>query len=183
MDMKPVVNTFAKNWWVLFIRGILAVLFGLMAFALPGLTLVLLYGIYALADGLTTLWVGGSSRAWSFVLIGILGVVVGVYTFIYPGVTAVALLYLIAAWAIVRGFFETIAAIQLRKEISNEWVLTTSGIISIIFGVVLVANPAAGALAMVWVIGIYAVAFGVMMIVLAFRVRGLPKRLERSTQA
>jgi len=177
MTNFPIHNAFANKWWVLLIRGILAVLFGIMAFALPGLTLVtlvLLYGFYALADGLTALWVGGSSRAWSFVLVGVLGIIAGIFTFIYPGITAIALLYLIAVWAIARGIFEIVTAVQLRKEISNEWALITGGIISIILGVVLIANPTTGALAMVWVIGAFAVVFGVMMIVLAFRVRGLP---------
>jgi uncharacterized membrane protein HdeD (DUF308 family) len=180
MPTLPILEAFAKNWWVLLIRGILAVLFGIMAFTLPGLTLltlVFLYGIYALADGLTALWVGGKSRAWWFVLLGILGVIVGICTFIYPGITAVALLYLIAAWSIVHGIFEVVTAIQLRKEISNEWMLILGGIISIIFGVVLIANPSAGALAMIWLIGVYALVFGVMMIILAFRLRGLPGRL------
>ena len=94
----------------------------------------------------------------------------------------IALLYLIAAWALVRGIFEIVTAIQLRKEISYEWALIISGLISIIFGIVLLANPGAGALAMVVVIGAFALMFGVMMIVLAFRVRGLPKRLERLPQ-
>jgi uncharacterized membrane protein HdeD (DUF308 family) len=176
------LGAFAKSWWVLLIRGILAVLFGVMAFALPGLTvvtLVLLYGVYALADGLTALWVGGRARAWWFVLLGVLGVIVGIVTFISPAITAIALLYLIAAWAILRGIFEMIAAIQLRKEIRNEWMLILGGILSILLGVVLIVNPVAGALAMIWVIGAYALVFGVMMIVLAFRLRGLPERLER----
>jgi uncharacterized membrane protein HdeD (DUF308 family) len=186
MAPLPAVNAFARNWWVLLIRGMLAVLFGIMVFALPGLTgvtLVLLYGVYALADGLTALWIGGSARAWSLVLVGVLGVIVGIYTFIYPGITAIALLYLIALWAIIRGIFEMVTAIQLRKEISNEWALIIGGIVSILFGVVLVANPAAGALAMVWIIGTYALAFSLMMIVLAFRVRGLPQCLARSPRA
>src|SRR5574339_682728 len=96
MTTFSILDAFAKNWWVLLIRGILAVLFGVMALTLPGLTLVtlvLLYGVYALADGLTALWVGGQARAWWFVLLGILGVAVGIYTFINPGITAVALLY------------------------------------------------------------------------------------------
>ncbi len=182
MATLPILGAFAKNWWVLLIRGILAVLFGVMAFTLPGLTLVtlvLLYGVYALADGLTALWVGGRSRALWLALVGVLGVIVGIYTFINPGITSIALLYLIAAWAIVRGIFEIITAIHVRKEISNEWALILGGIFSIIFGVVLIAKPAAGALAMIWVIGAYALVFGLMMIVLAFRVRGLPERLER----
>lgn len=182
MTAFSILDAFAKNWWVLLIRGIFAVLFAVMAFTLPGptlVTLVLLYGIYAFADGMTALFVGGSARAWWLVLPGILGVMVGICTFIYPGITAVALLYLIAAWALVRGVFEIVTAIQLRKEISNEWMMILGGILSIIFGVVLVANPAAGALAVVWIIGVYAFIFGSMMIVLAFRLRGLSGRLEK----
>ena len=182
MTTFPIANALAKNWWVLLIRGLLAVVFGILAFVLSGstlLTLVLLYGIYALADGLTAFWVGGRSRAWWLLLVGVLGIIVGILTFIYPGITAVALLYLIAGWAIVRGIFEIIAAIQLRKEISYEWMLVLGGILSILFGVVLIVNPAAGALAMISVIGAYALVFGLVMIVLAFRLRGLPKRLER----
>jgi len=178
----PFVNAMAKNWWALLIRGILAVLFGVLAFAKPDvtlLTLVLLFGVYTLADGIMALFVGGITRAWWLVLAGGLGVLVGIYAFINPRITAVALLYLIAAWAMVRGVFEIVAAIQLRKEISYEWALILGGIISILFGVVLVANPAAGALAMLWVIGAYALLFGVMMIILAFRLRGLPGRLEK----
>lgn len=182
MTTFSILDAFAKNWWVLLIRGILAVLFAVMAFTLPGLTLVtlvLLYGVYALADGLTALWVGGRARAWWFALLGILGVIAGVFTFIYPGITAIALLYLIAVWAVVRGVFEIVTAIQLRKEISNEWMLIIAGILSVLFGGALVANPAAGALAVVWIIGSYAFIFGLMIIVLAFRLRGLPGRLEK----
>jgi uncharacterized membrane protein HdeD (DUF308 family) len=183
MTAFPILDGFAKNWWVLLIRGVLAVLFAVMALMLPGLTLVmlvLLYGIYAFADGLAALWVGGRARAWWFVLLGLIGVIAGVFTFIYPGITAVALLYLIAAWAIVRGVFEIMTAIQLRKEISNEWLLIIAGILSIIFGGALVTNPASGALAVVWIIGTYAFIFGLMMIVLAFRLRRSPGRLEKS---
>jgi uncharacterized membrane protein HdeD (DUF308 family) len=182
MATFSILEAFAKNWWVLLIRGILAVLFAVMAFTFPGLTLVtlvLLYGVYAFADGLTAIWVGGTARAWWFVLLGILGVGVGICTFIYPGITAVALLYLIAAWAVVRGVFEIVTAIQLRKEISNEWLLVIAGVLSVLFGVALVANPAAGALAVVWIIGTYALIFGLMMIALAFRLRGLSRRSEK----
>jgi uncharacterized membrane protein HdeD (DUF308 family) len=185
MATLPIANALASNWWLLLFRGILAVLFGLMAFAWPALTLVtliLLYGAYALVDGLTALWVGVSSRAWGLVLFGLLGVGVGIYAFVLPGITAIVLLYLIAAWALVRGIFEIVTAIQLRREINNEWVLILSGIISILFAIVLVVNPEAGALAMVMVIGAFALIFGVMLIVLAFRIRGLPRRLERLAQ-
>lgn len=182
MITLPIATALARNWWLLLIRGILAVLFGLMAFAWPTLTLVtlvLLYGAYAFVDGLTAIWFAVRSRAWGLLFFGILGVIVGIYTFFFPANAALLLLYLIAAWALVRGIFEIITAIQLRKEINYEWALVVSGLISIIFGIVLVANPGAGALAMVVVIGAFALMFGVMTIVLAFRVRGLPKRLDR----
>ena len=147
MITLPIATALARNWWLLLIRGLLAVLFGLIAFAWPALTLVtlvLIYGAYAFVDGLTAIWVGVSSRAWGVLLFGILGVVVGIYTLFFPGVTAIALLYFIAAWALVRGIFEIVTAIQLRKEISYEWALVISGLISIIFGIVLIANPRGG---------------------------------------
>ena len=172
MATRPAADAFAGKWWVLLIRGILAVLFGVMAFALPGLTLVtlvLLYGAYALADGLTALWVGGSARAWPLVLAGMLGVGVGVYAFIYPRTTAVVLLYVIAAWGIIRGVNDFITAYLLRKDLKNVSELVIAGIVSILFGAWLLVNPARGALAMVWFIGGYAIIFGVAMIVHALR--------------
>jgi len=172
----------AKQWWVLLVRGILALLFGIVAVALPSLTLlalVMLFGVYVLLDGMVVLWVGVGARAWWLVIVGILGLIAGILAFVYPSITAVALLCLIAAWAIVRGMFEIIAAIQLRKEISNQWTLIIGGIVSILFGVVLVARPSVGALAMVWVIGVFALVFGVAMIVLSFQLRALPERLKK----
>lgn len=174
MATLPVANAFAGKWWVLLTRGILAVLFGVMAFALPGLTLVtlvLLYGVYAFADGLAALWVGGSARAWPLVLIGILGVIVGIYTFVYPGITAVVLLYVIAVWGIIRGAGDLISAYLLRKDLKNVSELVIAGIVSILFGAWLLVNPARGAVAMVWFIGGYAIIFGVAMIVHALRLR------------
>ena len=182
MTTFSILDAFARNWWVLLMRGILAVLFAIMTFTVPGLTLVtlvLLYGVYALADGLTALFVGGSSRSWSLVLAGVVGVLVGISTFILPGITAVALLYLIAAGAIVRGVFEIVTAIELRKEIRHEWLLVVAGLFSILFGLALVANPVAGALAVVWIIGAYAFIFGLMMIVLSFRLHSLPRHVEK----
>jgi uncharacterized membrane protein HdeD (DUF308 family) len=181
MSTFPLLDALAKNWWVLLVRGIIAVLFGILAFARPGLTLVALvlcYGAYAFLDGVTALWAGAFARAGWLVLSGLLGVAVGLGTFFFPGITALALFYLVAAWAIVRGIFEVIAAIQLRKVITGEWVLILSGIFSIIFGVLLLAYPAPGVLALVWLIGAYALIYGVVMIVLAFRLHSLPGKLE-----
>ena len=181
MSAFPILDAYTKHWWVLLIRGLLGLLFGGMAFAWPGPTLValvLLYGAYALVDGMTALSVGVMARVWWLVLSGLAGVAVGIGTFFYPGITAVALFYLIAAWAIVRGIFEIIAAIELRKEISGAWALVVAGIFSIIFGLLFVAYPAPGVLALVWLIGVYAVVFGAVMIVLAILLRGLPGKLE-----
>lgn len=181
MSNFPLVEAFAKNWWVLLVRGIFAVLFGVAAFAWPGPTLValvFLYGAYALVDGVTALGAGAFARNWWLVISGVLGIIVGVGTFFYPGITAVALFYLIAAWAVIRGVFEIVAAIQLRKVITGEWALILGGIFSIIFGVVLIAYPVPGVLALVWLIGAYALVFGVTMIVMAFQLRSLPQKLE-----
>jgi uncharacterized membrane protein HdeD (DUF308 family) len=105
------------------------------------------------------------------ILAGVAGIITGVLTFLWPGLTALVLLYFIAGWAIVTGIFEVAAAIRLRKEIEGEWLLIIGGIASVLFGVLLVINPGAGALASVWIIGSYALIFGILMIVLAFRLR------------
>jgi uncharacterized membrane protein HdeD (DUF308 family) len=186
MPVYEMVEAFARNWWVLLLRGIVSILFGIVAFTFPGLTLVtlvFLYGAYALVDGIIALWAGVGSRAWALALAGVLGLVVGVAAFLLPGITAVALLVVIAAWAIAHGIFEIVAAIRLRKEITNEWALGLAGAFSVLFGIVLISNPAAGALAMIWVIGAYAIVFGVMMAILAFRIRGMRGRLEQPRRA
>ena len=177
------LETLARNWWAVVLRGVCAILFGLAAFAWPGITLavlILLYGAYALADGvLAVIW---SVRArqggfpWGVFLAGVAAIVAGLFAFVWPGLTALALLYLIAAWAIVRGVFEIIAAIRLRKEIENEWLLGLSGFVSIVLGVLLLAWPGVGVLAVLWWIGAFAIVFGVLTIVLGFRLKGLRGR-------
>ena len=169
----------ARNWWVLAIRGIAAILFGVGAFLWPDLTLavlVLLFGAYTLVDGVFAVIAGIAARKeqqrwWMMILEGLAGIVVGILTFVIPGITALVLLYLIAAWSIVTGVLEIAAAIRLRKEIKGEWVLILAGIASVIFGVILILFPGAGALAVIWLIGSYALVFGVLMLVLAFRLR------------
>jgi uncharacterized membrane protein HdeD (DUF308 family) len=108
---------------------------------------------------------------WAFVVIGILGILAGVVTFLWPGITALALLALIAAWALFMGVFQIIAAIRLRKEMEHEWLLALSGVLSVIFGVFMLARPEAGALAVVWLIAAYSIAFGILLIVLGFRLK------------
>jgi uncharacterized membrane protein HdeD (DUF308 family) len=179
------LRTLAQNWWAIVLRGVCAVLFGVGAFVWPGITLavlILLYGAYALIEGvLAVAWALVGRRAgpfpWGVFLAGLAGVAVGVVTFFYPGLTALALLYLIAAWAIVRGVFEIIAAIHLRKELENEWLLGLSGLLSVVLGVFLVMAPGAGALAVLWWIGAFSIVFGVLTIFLGFRLKSVNDRL------
>jgi uncharacterized membrane protein HdeD (DUF308 family) len=177
------LSIFARYWWTFLLRGILAVLFGLATFFWPAITvaaLVLLFGAYALADGFLTLVAAIRGRAWIdrwwlYLLGGLAGIGTGILTFFYPGMTAMVLLMFIAAWAIVTGILEIAAAIRLRKEIEGEWALGLAGLASVLFGIILVLRPGAGALAVVWLIGAFAIAFGILLIVLAFRFRGLSK--------
>jgi uncharacterized membrane protein HdeD (DUF308 family) len=180
------LHTLARNWWAILLRGICAILFGLAAFAWPGITLaalVLVYGAYALADGvLAVFWSIFKRRTgafpWGAFLAGLVSIAVGVLTFLWPGITALALLYLIAAWAIVRGIFEIVAAVHLRKELDNEWLLALSGLASVALGVLLFLFPGPGVLAVLWWIGAFAIVAGVLTVILAFRLRGEAERLE-----
>ena len=167
----------ARNWWALALRGLAAVIFGLLLFVWPFISLavlVILFGAYAMADGLFSIVATAkvptnSSRWWSLLIGGVLSFVIGLLTFIWPGITALALLYLIALRAMVIGVIEIIAASRLRREITGGWVLALSGIISILFGLMMFIYPAAGALVVIWLIGLYAFVTGAMLLVLAFR--------------
>jgi uncharacterized membrane protein HdeD (DUF308 family) len=173
---------------VILLRGIAAILFGIAAFIWPRLTievLVLLFGAYALLDGIFAVIVGiqqygETKRWWAVVLEGIAGIVLGVLTLIWPGTTALVLLYFIAAWAIVTGVFEIAAAIEQRKVIAGEWTMILAGAASVLFGVLLVLQPATGALALVWLIGAYAIVFGVLFTILAFELRRLGHTIDRA---
>jgi uncharacterized membrane protein HdeD (DUF308 family) len=177
---RGVLPVLARNWWALVLRGLAAILFGVLAFAWPGITLfvlVLFFGAYMLVDGIFAIVAavraaGEEDRWWLLLIQGILGVLAGLVAIFWPGLTALALLYFIAAWAIVTGIMEIVAAIRLRREIEGEWALALSGALSVLFGVLLVVLPApAGLLSLVWLIGAYAVATGVLLLILAFRVR------------
>ena len=169
----------ARNWWALAVRGVLAVLFGLVAFIMPGVTvaaIVLLFGAYAILDGVLSLV--GAVRAlerherWGALMLeGIVDLIAGLIAFVWPAATALALLFLVAFWAIVTGVMEIVAAIRLRKEVQGEWLLVINGILSLVFGAVLLALPGAGLLVIVWWIGAYAIVFGVVLIALAFKLR------------
>lgn len=184
------LQSLARNWWALALRGVLAILFGVAAFVWPGMTiaaLVLLFGAYAFVDGLFALMAAirqhgdvGSERWWMLLLEGLAGIGVGVLTVLWPNITGLVLLYLIAAWAIITGVFEILAAIRLRREIDNEWWLALAGIASVVFGVLIALQPAAGALAIVWILGGYAILFGILLLALAFRLRGMGRVPENT---
>ena len=173
-------STLARNWWALVIRGIVAILFGLLALVLPGLSLtalILLFGAYAIVDGIFALVAavmgGGMRSRWGLLLEGIIDLAAGVVAFVWPGLTALALLYLISFWAIVTGVLEIGAAVRLRREIANEWALGIAGVLSILFGLIAIVFPGAGALSVIWLIGVYAIIFGIAFIVLGLRLRGV----------
>ena len=173
------VETLAHNWWVLLLRGIAGIIFGVLTFIWPGISLavlVLLFGAYAFADGVFALINGIRERGvndrwWVLLLHGVLGIAAGIVTVVWPGITALALLYIIAAWALVIGALEIAAAIRLRKVIEGEWLLALAGIASIALGIMLFLFPGAGALALVIWIGAYALVSGVLLSILAFRLR------------
>ncbi|MBW1779646.1 MAG: HdeD family acid-resistance protein [Deltaproteobacteria bacterium] len=167
-----------KNWWIYVIRGFLAMAFGLLAIVWPGLTigvLVILFGIYVLFEGFLALSAAFRNRQrklwWVLLLEGISGIIVGLFAFIWPGITAVILLIFIALWALLTGILEIAAAIQLRKQVKGEWALGLTGALSILIGVILLSNPGVGVIAVVWLIGIYAILFGLLLTVLGFRAR------------
>lgn len=176
---RPMLHALAKGWWLVLLRGILSVVFGVLAFMWPGLTLVMLvlfYGAFVLMDGVLALIGAFTGRlkpmpTWWLVLVGLAGIAAGIVTFMWPGITAIVLVMFIGAWAVVHGIFEIIGAIQLRKEIDNEWWLILGGVLSVIFGLVVLIAPGAGALGLVWAIAAYSIAFGITWIMLAFRLR------------
>ena len=182
-DITPppggLLASLAENWWLLLLRGIASIAFGVLAFIWPGatlLTLTWLWGAYAVVDGVLALSAaitGGSEVAprWWLAVVGIAGIVAGPVAFFWPGLTALVLLMFIASWSIVVGVMKIAGAIQLRKEIEGEWLLVLSGLLSIAFGVILMVQPDAGALAVVWIIGWYAILAGCVGIGLAFRLK------------
>jgi uncharacterized membrane protein HdeD (DUF308 family) len=184
-DMTEVDNYFEKTvgryWWILALRGLVAIIFGILAFVLPKmtlLTLVFLFGIYALVNGILALVHAfsapkGYPRFGAMIFSGVISIAAGVIAFIWPGITALSLVLLIAAWAIIGGISEIATAIRLRHFIRHEWLMVLAGAVSVVLGVAILLRPAAGALALLWWIGGFAIAFGILLVALAFRVRHL----------
>jgi uncharacterized membrane protein HdeD (DUF308 family) len=184
------LSSITRNWWVSALRGTLAVVFGVAAFAWPGMTfevLVLLFGAYAFVDGVLllifALWAASAGRRWwPLVLGGLLGLATGVLTFAQPQAIALALVYVVGAWAIAVGILTIVAAIQLRQIITTEWLMGLSGALSIVFGALVIAQPRAGALTLVFLFGFYAIVAGIAQIGLGVRLRSLGQSLAPRTQ-
>ncbi|TDE43401.1 HdeD family acid-resistance protein [Nonomuraea mesophila] len=172
----------ASSWWMLLVRGLAAIVFGFLALIWPGITLLVLvifFAAYALVNGvfalLSSIRHGASSRVW-LIASGIIAIIAGVLAFAWPGITSFALLYVVAFWAIFSGVAEIVAGVQLRKDIDNEWMLIVGGALSVIFGVLLLIWPGAGLLSLVWLLGVFAILYGIVEIALALRVKNFTSR-------
>ena len=175
----------AKKWWVLLVRGILLIIAGLLAFVSP-VTWVIFVGVYMLFDGMSFLLAGfgdqpGGQSRWPLIIIGVLGLLAGLIILWNPELGGITLTYVIAAWAIVTGILTIISALRLREEIDNEWWLVLSGVLAIIFGILVFQNVLAGVLTIAWVFGIFAIVVGILSIALAFRVRDFGTRIGAVT--
>ena len=180
---SSMTGLFSRSWWLIVLRGVVAILFGILALRNPGVTLavlVLWFGVYALVDGAFSVF--GAIAGWRFredkwllLLEGLIGIGAGIVTLQAPGMTAVALLFFIAAWALATGVLRIIGAIRLRREISGEFWMVLSGLAAIVFAFLVMEQPAAGALAMVWMIGWFAVVMGSMLVMLGFKLRTLSR--------
>ena len=176
----------ARNWWLLALRGVAGILFGIVALVWPESTLaalVLVFGAYVFVDGIFALIAGIGMRRqmdrwWLLILEGVAGIILGLLTFRSPDTTALILLLFIATWSIITGVFEIAMAARLRKMIPNEWLLIVSGVVSIIFGALLIAQPDASAISIVWLLGAYALLFGILTL-LAFRLRSMRDTIGR----
>lgn len=185
-DMQATIGL-ARWWWTFILRGIVAILFGVLAFVAPGFGIGLLVGLFAawaLIDGVNNLLTGirtrGQDRSWWLeILEGVVSIVAGVIALVFPIFAAEILVLLIAAWAIVTGVFEIVLAYRLRKVIAGEVWMALAGVASILFGVVIFLFPAAGALSIVWLIGSFAIAFGAFLVMLGWRLRGIDQMARR----
>lgn len=183
-SLKGLVHSaLRRSWWLLLLRGLAAVAFGVVTFIWPQislLTLIMVYGVYAFADGVLALVAairgGGMVPRWWLALAGVVSILTAIVVFAWPDLTALILVYMIGFWSILRGALEIIGAIRLRNEIANEWSLGAAGALSVIFGLILVFMPGAGAIGLLWLIATWAVLFGLLLIWVAFRLKKLVAR-------
>jgi uncharacterized membrane protein HdeD (DUF308 family) len=174
------LRSLANNWWVLLLRGLAGIGFGVVAFMWPGITLVsmiLLFGVFAAVGGVLEIIAairGGTMLPrWWLAMAGVIALGAAAITFLDPHVTALILIYIIGGWAFIHGIFEIIGAIRIRKMIRNEWALILSGVLSALFGIMVMLRPGAGALGLVWMIGAIAFVTGILFTYFAFKLRRL----------
>jgi uncharacterized membrane protein HdeD (DUF308 family) len=168
-----------RHWWLLTLRGVAAISFGVLAFLWPGitlLTLVIFFGAYALVNGVLSFILATKTsrnfpRFTGLILPGLISIAAGLVAFFTPGLTALTLVIVIGSWSIVNGVMEIVEAVRLRKEISNEWLLVLAGIAGILFGVAFLIWPGAGAVVLVWWVASFAIFFGILLIAASFRLR------------
>jgi len=184
------LEALTSRWWVFLVRGIAAVVFAVAAVFWPGITLLaltILFGAYAFIDGTFAIAAALSgytgSRWWLFVLEGLVGLVVAFFVLTQPGLSILALVYTIGAWAVFTGVIEIMAGLQLRDVISNEWLYVLGGIVSIAFGILVIRNPQAGALAVVWMVAFYALLFGIVQIVFGYRLNQMRSAAQHAHAA
>ncbi len=178
-------GTLVRNWWVVLIRGLLAIAFGVIALLAPLATLralVIVFGLYALVDGVAAIFAAvwrqaGDPPWWALTIEGVVGIGAGLVAFVWPGLTALTLLWVIAFWAIVTGVFAIVTAVRLRREVSGELLYILAGLASVALGVLMLARPLAGALSLVWLIGLYAIVAGVLFIGASIRLHGVKHRI------
>ncbi len=187
MINADLARQFAGYWWLFAVRGVIAIIFGIIALAWPKITLfalVALFGAYVIVDGFFSLvhaFRGEGGVRWSLLVWGLLSIAAGVVVLVWPGITAVVLIYLIGFWAIFTGFVEVMAAVVFRRELTNEWALALGGVLSVAVGVFMVLAPGSGALALVWLIGAYAIVFGIILVMAGLTLRRLSPEVAPST--
>lgn len=182
------LKSLTRYWWLLVLRGLVSVLFAGFAFLNPHAafaTLVLALGLFLLVDGAAALYLGMRMRGkdaewWVVVSEGLLGVVLGLLTLANPDITGAGVILFVAVWCLVTGVFEISTAIRLRKEIDNEWLLGIAGAVSVALGLLMLINPTAGALSITLWIGIYALFFGLLLLILGLRVRRVEAQIEEN---
>ncbi len=183
-----VANMLARRWWLVLLRGLAAIAFGVLTWLRPDVslaTLILFFGTYTIDDGVLAMWSAIDAQSgndqWWMLLGGLVSITVGMLAlFVAPGLTALGLLLYIAAWAVARGVLEIVVALRLRDEIHGEWRFILAAVASVVFGALLLARPGAGVLAVLWLIGTYAVGFGILLVLFAFKARGFSRQLRQA---
>ena len=177
--LASLAQSVQQGWWLFLLRGIAAIIFGILAIAWPGLTLFVLiisFGVWVMFDGVVEIWNGftnreGHDRWWVDILLGLAGIIAGILIISLPGITAVVAMYYIGAWMVVTGLLQIFYAIKLREEISGEWFMVLTGVLSVILGIIFFIFPGGGAVSLVWLIAIYAILFGIILVIFSFRAR------------